>query len=1023
MKKSGISRIVICGIIVLGILNGICVCSGAGTESLISTGSSCPAIRPASDSGWIVWEKNCPASQSIIAYNLSTGMELTLPAASSHPHYPYIQGNHVVWYEGASGSPTELYYADLDATPITAIRVPADPSEKINPAVYGNKIVWQNKPAGSATYDILMYDRGTNAVYNLTPGTASSNQQEPSIFGDRVVWEDNRNGGWDIYMNDTSDGSLTAIPAAPDGSAPLKPMINGNSIVWYSDSYDIFQADLVTTPPTINQITNDADNQITPAVSGTSIIWRDDQFGASYDIMYLDTLHPPPERITDNSAVLLGDASWVPRLTTDDRIIWQDERNGNTHIYMFTRNVIQPCEANFTSPATGAKNVAVSFINTSTGWQTNWRWDFGDGGTATTANASHTYTSSGTFPVKLTVNNPYCRNMTPLIASRYISIDDAPVANFDANITVGMVPLTVQFTNKSTGWQQSYAWDFGDGNTSTSANPLFTYNVSGIYNVSLTTTNGYGSDNELKTGTGFITGYIHALGGASDIQNTTIAGISFVTTGGHQQLSFNKTLLPDFTFNLINNSFLSCVPPASSGFQQISFFSLDGIGFSLAAGNITGNVSRTNLMSRVIQSTGFPAAIGNPVKVNYTIDYPGYPVGATITTNIYNDTAVDYPIFLNLAMGAMFSSIHGIPYIVQFQKTNLGSGYLATINMSVNSAWVANHGGTDHMYTMRLGDDSYGEVLPVSRVSQDGVNNLDNYEIASPRGLSKFALSGLSGSGNIFQMVYLGVAQHFISSSSSESYTGVLGKSTGTGQGLSSQHSLSLAYAPEPPAAPEAKSVDLFINDQAVITQTTILQSPDQLATLSIGQGVVAKDSAENPLSSVTIASASMSASGIPESLQGSTFSFAGIAYNLQPDGATFSPAATITFTVPQAQWSQHYMVKEWDPLAQVWVDLPTTYHPESGTISASVSNFCIIALFSDTITPSPTRPRITVQTPLPTIAPPSPTSPFGIFYGMVAWLADMFMKNMYLFLIVSAIAVAFYVNRRRKGRDPLRFK
>jgi hypothetical protein len=41
----------------------------------------------------------------------------------------------------------------------------------------------------------------------------------------------------------------------------------------------------------------------------------------------------------------------------------------------------------------------------------------------------------------------------------------------------------------------------------------------------------------------------------------------------------------------------------------------------------------------------------------------------------------------------------------------------------------------------------------------------------------------------------------------------------------------------------------------------------------------------------------------------------------------------------------------------------------------------------------------------------------------MVAWLADMFMKNMYLFLIVAAIAVAFYVNRRRKGRDPLRFK
>jgi hypothetical protein len=91
----------------------------------------------------------------------------------------------------------------------------------------------------------------------------------------------------------------------------------------------------------------------------------------------------------------------------------------------------------------------------------------------------------------------------------------------------------------------------------------------------------------------------------------------------------------------------------------------------------------------------------------------------------------------------------------------------------------------------------------------------------------------------------------------------------------------------------------LFINEQAVVTQTTILQSPDQRATISTGQGVVAKDSAGSPLSSVTIAS--MPDSGIPETPQGRTFSFAGIAYNLQPGGAIFPPAVTITFTVPLA--------------------------------------------------------------------------------------------------------------------------
>jgi hypothetical protein len=63
------------------------------------------------------------------------------------------------------------------------------------------------------------------------------------------------------------------------------------------------------------------------------------------------------------------------------------------------------------------------------------------------------------------------------------------------------------------------------------------------------------------------------------------------------------------------------------------------------------------------------------------------------------------------------------------------------------------------------------------------------------------------------------------------------------------------------------------------------------------------------------------------------------------------------------------------------------------------------------------------VPTPLPTIAAPPPTSAFGIFYGLVMWLADICMKNIYLVLIVLAIVVAFYINRRRKGRDTLKYK
>ena len=63
----------------------------------------------------------------------------------------------------------------------------------------------------------------------------------------------------------------------------------------------------------------------------------------------------------------------------------------------------------------------------------------------------------------------------------------------------GFIPLTVQFTDTSTGDNLTYLWNFGDGNTSTTQNPIHEYAVVGDFTVTLTTTNNYGSD--VKTDT------------------------------------------------------------------------------------------------------------------------------------------------------------------------------------------------------------------------------------------------------------------------------------------------------------------------------------------------------------------------------------------------------------------------------------------------------------------------------------------------------------------------------------------
>ncbi|MFH1775449.1 MAG: C1 family peptidase [Chloroflexota bacterium] len=74
----------------------------------------------------------------------------------------------------------------------------------------------------------------------------------------------------------------------------------------------------------------------------------------------------------------------------------------------------------------------------------------------------------------------------------------APAAGFTADAISGTAPLTVNFTDQSTGSVTGWSWNFGDGGTSTEQSPAHEYTTAGTYNVSLTATGPGGSDTETK---------------------------------------------------------------------------------------------------------------------------------------------------------------------------------------------------------------------------------------------------------------------------------------------------------------------------------------------------------------------------------------------------------------------------------------------------------------------------------------------------------------------------------------------
>lgn len=80
-----------------------------------------------------------------------------------------------------------------------------------------------------------------------------------------------------------------------------------------------------------------------------------------------------------------------------------------------------------------------------------------------------------------------------------ISFNDAsapttPTANFTMSTSAVCEGDQVSFSDMSTGGPDSWAWDFGDGNSSTMQSPNHTYATAGTYTVSLTSTNTAGSD-------------------------------------------------------------------------------------------------------------------------------------------------------------------------------------------------------------------------------------------------------------------------------------------------------------------------------------------------------------------------------------------------------------------------------------------------------------------------------------------------------------------------------------------------
>ena len=161
----------------------------------------------------------------------------------------------------------------------------------------------------------------------------------------------------------------------------------------------------------------------------------------------------------------------------------------NPNVFTWTLiPAIPVADFTYSDNGTGGFSYSDQSINT----PTTWSWDFGDGNNSTGQNPSNQYAANGTYNVCVTVTNAsgsdtFCDSV---IVSG-VTGNPPPVANFSFTDN-GAWQLT--FTDLSLNTPSTWAWTFGDTQTSTIQNPVNQYTSFGNFEVCLTVTNGFGSD-------------------------------------------------------------------------------------------------------------------------------------------------------------------------------------------------------------------------------------------------------------------------------------------------------------------------------------------------------------------------------------------------------------------------------------------------------------------------------------------------------------------------------------------------
>jgi len=578
-------------------------------------------------------------------------------------------------------------------------------------------------------------------------------------------------------------------------------------------------------------------------------------------------------------------------------------------------------------------------------------------------------------------------------------VQSAPVANFTANVTVGEAPLTVAFSDTSTGNPEEWWWNFGDGNTSTMQNPVHVYAVPGTYSVTLEATNEV--DNDSITREGYITVETPPAPLSASFTANVTSGIAPLT------VRFSDTSVGEGIDGWWWEFGDEVYYAAGSSEQNPVHTYTEGGSYtvSLTVSNSAGQYDTreeayyisvyppytptvTPTPTPVPLSAGFTANVTRgtaPLAVRFSDTSTGEPEAWEWSFGDGNVSTVQNPVHVYAGPGTYTVALtveggEGVDTITRY-------GYITveTPVVPLSADFTANVTYGSAPLTVRFNDASTGEGIyewwwdfgdyeDYAAGSSDQ-NPVHTYTEEGSYTVSLTVSNSADQHDTRARVDYISV---YPPHSPTPTPTAVpdTGGNDGGGRSSGSPQQPPAAeptpeVTPTPTPTPFIPTVNLtgIIDTGGVVLEPVEAPAFGGSITIDIDQGIQATNGGE-PIEWINVEQTDDPAGGTNTfSIRGQDYALLSPAYSFEPSGTIFDPPIQIAFSydglLPEGMAPEDLVISYYDTASGTWVDIPTTVDTERKLVIGMVSHFSMFGVLG---------PAVPVVTPTPTETPtPAP--------------------------------------------------